>query len=494
MFFKSIRFKIILWYTFFLTVTLCAFSVILYEGFNKILYDDFDDLLSSRAEGIADSITAYWHAHRINLFSGRAGAAVADSIDHEKLVEAADDWITEKRKDPELMSLFVRILDRDGKCLVASNSMPLLETLDEEDFGDIVEGEDSFDTVRGESAEGRKMRFRVYSKPVSPEKDTVYIVQVAGPERLVYLALGNLRLILFLLLPVTVILAAMPGVLLVRLTLRPVDRMVDTIKQITAENLKLKIHIPDTKDEIKRLADTFNEMIERLERSFSSQQRFIRDISRELEAPVRSLKEELEAALEKEPSESEYRSLVMKALKSAGSFSGTIENLMLLSQSGPSQSLLEIRKISLARLIEKAFNEMKVDADEKDITTTFFCEGDVKIDGDKEQLLQLFANLMDNAVKYTHRKGKISVAVKRSGGNASVAISDTGIGIPEDEIPYIFDRFYQVARPRGIRSGFGLGLSSAKAIVDAHKGAIVVESEPGKGSVFTVTLPVSYQA
>lgn len=494
MFFKSIRFKIILWYTLFLTVTLCTFSVILYEGFNKILYDDFDDLLSSRAEGVADSIAAYWHAHRINMPSVKAGMDVADSIDQGKFVEAANSWITEKRKDPELMSLFVRILDRQGYCLVASKSMPRLEQLDKEDFGDIVAGEDSFDIVHGESAEGKLMRFRVYSKPVSPEKDTVYVVQVAGPARLVHLALWNLRLILFVLLPITVILAAIPGVILVRLTLRPVDRMVGTLKQITAENLKLKIHIPDTKDEIKRLADTFNDMIERLERSFSSQQRFIRDISRELETPVRVLKEELEAALEKEPSEREYRALVIKALKSAGSFSSTIENLMLLSQSGPSQALLEIRKMSVAKLVEKAFNEMKVDADEKDITTTFFCDGDVRIDGDKEQLLQLFSNLMDNAVRYTHRKGKISVAVKRSGGNAVVTVSDTGIGIPEDEIPYIFDRFYQVARPRGVRSGFGLGLSSAKAIADAHKGSIAVESEPGKGSVFTVTLPMSYQA
>ena len=494
MFFKSIRFKIILWYTLFLTVTLCTFSVILYEGFNKILYDDFDDLLSSRAEGVADSVAAYWHAHRVNLPSGRAGMAVADSIDQGKFIEAANGWVTEKRKDPELMSLFVRILDRKGQCLVASRSMPRLEPLDEDDFGDIIAGEDSFDTVHGESAEGKKMKFRVYSKPVSPEKDTAYVVQVAGPVRLVYLALWNLRLILFLLLPVTVILAAIPGVMLVRLTLKPVDRMVNTLKQITAENLKLKIHIPDTKDEIKRLADTFNDMIERLERSFSSQQRFIRDISRELETPVMALKEELETALEKELSEREYRSLIMKALKSTGSFSNTIENLMLLSQSGPSQALLEIRKISLTGLVEKAFSEMKVDADEKDITTTLFCDGDVKIDGDKGQLLQLFANLMNNAVRYTHRKGKISVAVRRSGNNAVVKVSDTGIGIPEDEIPYIFDRFYQVARPRGSKSGFGLGLSSAKAIAEAHKASIAVEGEPGKGSIFTVTLPLSYQA
>jgi signal transduction histidine kinase len=494
MFFKSIRFKIILWYTLFLTVTLCAFSAMLYEGFNKVIYNDFDDLLSSRAEGVADSVTAYWRAHRLNLSPGRAVPAVADSMDPDKFIEAANDWVTEKRKDPELMSLFVRILDRNGRLLVSSKSMPRLEPLDEDDLSDILAGEDSFDTIRGESAENKNMNFRVYSKPVSPEKGTVYVIQVAGPARLVYLALGNLRLILFLLLPVTAILAAIPGVVLVRLTLKPVDRMVDTLKQITAENLKLKIHIPDTKDEIKRLADTFNDMIERLERSFSSQQRFIRDISRELEAPLAALKEELEAALEKELPEPEYRTIVMRALKGTGSFSKTIENLMLLSQSGPSHALLEIRKISLSRVVEEAFGEMKSAADEKCITMTLISDGDIKMDGDREQLLQLFKNLMDNAVRYTLRKGRVSVMLRRSANNAVVNVEDTGVGIPEDEITYIFDRFYQAARPRGVRGGFGLGLSNAKSIAQAHRATIAVTSESGKGSVFTVTLPLSYQA
>jgi signal transduction histidine kinase len=268
--------------------------------------------------------------------------------------------------------------------------------------------------------------------------------------------------------------------------------MVNTLRQITAENLKLKIHMPDTKDEIKRLADTFNDMIERLDRSFSSQQRFIQDISRELKNPVNGLKDELESALTKNCTEAEYRSLLAKALKEADGFSRTIEDLSILSQFGNEQLTLNIRNINLTGLVERVFNEMNAQASEKGISTSLSCVETIKIDGDKEQLEQLFTNLLDNAIKYTYRKGSIAVTARRDGKFAMITVTDTGIGVPEDELPYIFDRFYQVAKPRGVRGGFGLGLSTVKAIIEVHKGKVTVESEEGKGSLFTVYLPLKY--
>ncbi len=477
MFFKSIRFKVLLWYVLFLTITLSAFSVMLYEGFNHFIYNNLDDLLCSRAEGVASSINTYW--------SAKIGAEAFTAI--------ARDWVEEKKKDPELMSMFVQILDPDGNIIISSKAMPRIEQLDKDDFKDILKGEDSFDSVNGETLDHQHIKFRLYSKPVTLNGKVEYVVQVAAPVNLLSIALGNLKLILFLLLPLTVLLAALPGVLLVNLTLRPVDSMTKTLKQITAENLKLKIHIPDTKDEIKRLADTFNEMIERLNRSFSSQQRFIKDISRELQIPLAGLKEELESALAKSCGEAEYKSLLVKALKETDGFSRTIENLSILSRFNEERPILEIRRINLTGLVERVFKEMKALAAEKEISTSLSCIETITIDGDKEQLTQLFANLLENAIKYTHRKGNVSVTVRKEGKNsARVSIIDTGIGIPEDELPYIFDRFYQVAKPRGIKGGFGLGLSTVKSTVEAHKGAVTVESHEGEGSTFTVSLPITY--
>ena len=153
---------------------------------------------------------------------------------------------------------------------------------------------------------------------------------------------------------------------------------------------------------------------------------------------------------------------------------------------------IEIKKVNLTQVIEEVLKAAKAAAIEKDIIISSFLQEVIILDGDEERLKMLFTNLFDNAVKYTRRNGKVVVAAHRGKDLADITGSDTGIGIPEDELLYIFDRFYQVNRSRSGKNGFGLGLSVAKAIAEAHKGKIIVESQPGKGSTFTVALPISY--
>jgi len=270
--------------------------------------------------------------------------------------------------------------------------------------------------------------------------------------------------------------------------------MIKTLRQITAENLKLKIHIPDTKDEIRQLADTFNDMIERLDRSFSSQQNFIQDISGELKTPIAELKTELESALEAARSPQEYQAILKGGLGELDKFSKVIENLETLSRFDNNQVALEIKKVNLPRVVEHALDDIRSSAEEKDITISSFLQDIIKLDGDQKQLQRLLTSILDNAIKYTYRKGKITVTVHKHNKRAEIIISDTGLGIPEDEMPYIFDRFYQVNKPRKLNGSFGLGLSTAKSIVEAHKGTISVESLIGKGSTFTISLPLSYPA
>jgi len=178
------------------------------------------------------------------------------------------------------MKVFAQILSVKAQRLVSTKSMPFIAPVPKSDLEDVLAGEDSFNSLSGVFANGKKAKFRVYTRPVIEDGKVVYIVQVAGPIELISIASSSLMVILFILLPLTIILAGIPGVLLAGLTLKPVASMINTLKHITAENLKLKIHIPDTKDEVRRLADTFNDMIERLDRSFSSQQNFIKDRAR----------------------------------------------------------------------------------------------------------------------------------------------------------------------------------------------------------------------
>ncbi len=488
MFFQSIRFKMMLWYMLLLTVTLLSFSSILFGSFNKLLYANLDDLLSSRGEGVANSITTYWSAK--NLEVRHDGPKLKDfSI-------LAADWVEEKRQDPELMSIFVRVLSRKGELVVASKNMPALEDLDKDDLSDVLSGDDDFSTLKGETADGKNVEFRVYSKPVTdPARDDVeYIVQVAGPASLITLASKNLFWSLFVLLPLTVILAGLPGVILVRLTLKPVDEMIKTIKQTTAENLKLKIHLPDTKDEIKRLADTFNGMIERLDRSFSSQQSFIQDISAELKTPLEVLKKEFGSALKNSLPPDQCVVLLNKGLEELGRFERVIEELEALAKFDNNRMALEIRKVNISALLERTLDAVRPDALKKDVSLSSVLKDPIIIDGDEKQLMRLFASLLDNAVKYTNRKGSVAIAVRKLPRSVVITVADTGIGIEEGELSYIFDRFYQVQKSRVSSGSFGLGLSIAKSVSEVHRGAISVESKPGKGSVFTVALPLSYPA
>jgi len=492
MYFKSVRFRIILLYIVILTITLTAFSLLIYGNFSKNLYDDLDDLLSSRAEGVASAFNTYYQLRKI-------GAAQDGKEFNLPVAEGADDfmkvarsWVEEQRKDPDLMSVFVQIVNPDGNIIVSSKTTPHIHPIAREDFGYVLSGEDSFDTVDGESRDRKKMRFRLYSKPIMENERVICVVQAAGPMGMLSIALNDLRFILFILLPLTVFLAGVPGIFLVKIALNPIDRMIVTLKQITAENLKLKIHIPDTKDEMSRLADTFNDLIERLDRSFSSQQDFMHDISQELEAPIDIMRKEIEKALKNARSPEEFQAALQFARKEVGKFSGIVEDLLALTRLEDGRLLLEIKKVNLTELIEEGLGGVRVLAEDKDVDVSFYCEETIVLDADRKQLKRLLMNLLDNAIKYTLRKGRVVVTVRSEGKDAKITVSDTGIGMPEDEMSYIFDRFYQIKKSRRTKGGFGLGLSTVKAIVEAHKGKIAVESRVGQGSNFIVRLPLSY--
>ncbi len=482
-----------LWYMLILAVTLSVFSIFLYQNFKHSLYSHVDDLLQSKAEGISDAIDTYWEIEKLSADKKAIAKGVFNKTNNINFIKIAQEWVEEKSSDPKLVNIIVRIFDANGAQVVSSKNIVYGKQLSKEILNDVLSGRSRFDDYNLSMPQDKNLLIRLFTMPIIEDNKVAYIVQVGRTLDLINTALKRLRAILFLLLPATVFLTGIAGATLAKLSLGPVDNMIKTIRQITAENLKLKINIPDTKDEIKSLAETFNGMLTRLDSAFSSQKQFIQDVSHELKTPLTILKGQLEVTLKKIRSHEEYESVLISSLEEIDKISKIVENLLVLARFDTSQMPFEVKKIHLNSLIKIILDDIKILAEQKNIKIDFSADEEIILEADENQLRQLFLNLLDNAIKYNIDSGNISIALnKTSDESVRVSISDTGIGIPENDQSRIFDRFYRVDKSRNSQ-GFGLGLSIAKSIVALHKGEINFTSRPGQGTTFTVLLPLSYK-
>jgi len=483
---KSIRFKIVLWHMLILSLALFTFGMVLYHNLSLKISDDTDDVLRSRAKGIEQSIETYWEAERMDIAAGNDKVRLIKE-DNINFIRIARRWVGEKINDPDLINTIVRIYDAHGSPIASSKNVPT-EHLNSRIFYDVKKGADHFENAYLEVNEIPAL-FRIFTTPVMESRRLSYVVQVASPLAQLRLVLRNLSFSLLFLLPLTVILTGLSGIFLVQLTLRPVDQMIETIHQITAENLKLRLKIPGTRDEIESLATTFNEMIARLDEAFTTQRQFMEDISHELKTPLSVLKGELEVTLNKIRSAQEYESTLHSSLEEVNHLAGIVENLLTLARFDAKTTTLQTQSLDLDLLIKEAVEAIQVLAVQKNITLQMNSAHNVDIQADKNQLKRLVLNLLDNAIKYTPSGGKVSIDLRQQKNTADIDISDTGIGIPEAELPHIFDRFYRVDKSRS-SIGFGLGLSIAQSIAMAHGGKIYARANHPQGTIFTISLPI----
>jgi heavy metal sensor kinase len=395
--------------------------------------------------------------------------------------------VGEKISDPNLINIMVRIFDAHGNPIASSRNIPT-EHLNSRIFYDVKKGANHFENDYLD-VNGRPSSFRIFTTPVMENKRLSYIVQVASPLAQLHAVLRNLSFSLLFLLPLTVLLTGLSGVFLVQLTLRPVDQMIETIHQITAENLKLRLKIPSTRDEIESLAKTFNQMIARLDEAFTTQRQFMEDLSHELKTPLSVLKGELEVTLKKVRSTKEYETTLHSILEEVNRLAGIVENLLTLARFDAKTTTLHTQSVDLNVLIKDAVETIQVLAIQKNITLQWNTVHMADIFADIHQLKRLVLNILDNAIKYTQPGGKISIDLRQEKDSAEIDITDTGIGIPESELPYIFNRFYRVDKSRS-SIGFGLGLSIAQSIALAHGGKIYVRANVPQGTIFTISLPV----
>lgn len=367
-------------------------------------------------------------------------------------------------------------IDRDGRSLARSHNYPL-DSLFESSMED-----DGFDMLHRDGN-----WYRTYS--LSGHGFHIHLVEdITHVEDTILDAV----ILILISIPFVALISIVTGLYLVRRVLKPIDEIISKAKQISSESLNERIPTPESEDELQRLVETLNDMIGRLEEGFRRMEEFSANASHELRTPLTILKGELEVTLQTERTPEEYRATLMSNLEEVRRIAKTVSSLFLLARMDSKRLQLTIEEIDLTMLLEEIYSEAQVLARPKDIHVQLDVKGPLRLKCDVVLVTQLLLNLLDNAVKYTDREGKVTLSGFVQNGFACVVVKDNGIGIDEEHVRKIFERFYRVDKQRSrMESGAGLGLSIVEWIARMHDGEIRVTSEPGRGSEFTVALPLA---
>ena len=276
---------------------------------------------------------------------------------------------------------------------------------------------------------------------------------------------------------------------------RPIDRMVDQAQAITdGRSLHRRLSIGAAGQELARLASTLNEMIERLETSFGALRRFTADASHELKTPLAVMRADLERAMSPNATADEAAVSLEEALEQVTRMANLVDSLLTLARADEGRFDLFREPVQLAPLVREVVETARLLGEESELTVDAPLIEPAEVLGDLMRLRQLMLNLVTNAIKYTPRKGRVTISLVRGEEVVSLIVEDTGIGIAAADLPFVFERFWRADRVRSRaseRAGFGLGLAICQWIAQAHGGQLSVQSRLGRGSTFTVTLPLA---
>jgi two-component system OmpR family sensor kinase len=331
---------------------------------------------------------------------------------------------------------------------------------------------------------------RVLSIPIMDGKHKIAVLQVAVGLDVINQARLGLTNILTIIWLVSFLFSGNAAWLTLGQTLKPLEAITETAEQINrADDLsrRLPYHGPEN-DEIGSLVGSFNQTLERLEALFTSQQRLLADVSHELRTPLTVIKGNVDLMRRMKSLDEES---LMSINHEAGRLTRLVGGLLLLAQAESGKLTLVMKQVELDLLLTEVFQEMSILAGNR--VRLHLNEIDqVYVNGDRDRLKQVFINLVANAIQYTPQGGEVFLSLERIGEQARIICRDTGPGIPAEDLPHIFERFYRAekSRTRGKTTGFGLGLSIANWIVERHGGRIEVESKEGKGTTFAIWLPV----
>jgi two-component system heavy metal sensor histidine kinase CusS len=304
--------------------------------------------------------------------------------------------------------------------------------------------------------------------------------------------LREFRSYLLMFAPLLLLIAAGGGYWMSRRALAPVDALVRTARDISGTNLSSRLQKLETGDELQRLADTLNEMLDRIETAFMRVTQFTADASHELRTPVSLIRTEAELALRRSRGESEYKESLGQILFEAERTTNLIEQLLALARADSGREALQIQPVDLRSVMRSVVDGWQQVSTIRNLQfTANIGDQSAFVMGDETLLRRLADILLDNAFKYTPPPGWVRLWLEQHSETAVVTVQDSGLGIAQEDQSKIFERFYRVDKARSRdQGGTGLGLAIAQWIVTQHRGTITVESHPGEGATFRVELPM----
>jgi heavy metal sensor kinase len=375
----------------------------------------------------------------------------------------------------------VSVTDENGGVLYASAGMAALNMADER----VREAKPFYANLHGDE-------FRVLREAINVAGKT-YDIEIAIYTEDFDRATDRFQKVLYSIAPAFLLLAALGGYWISRRALAPVEKIIGDARRIGVTSLSERLTVSDTGDELERLADTLNEMLARLEASFQRVIQFTADASHELRTPISVMRTNAEITLRKPRTEGEYREALSQILGETENLSRLVEQLLDLARADSGAAALAMTRTNLSEALQKASRQAQVLAEQKELKITAeLPEQPVWVQGDAAALERLFLISLENAVKYTPSGGHVDVRLKSQDSFAITEIRDSGIGIAANDIPHIFERFYQADPSRSRENGgHGLGLAIGRWIAQTHGGDISVESEISKGSLFQIRLPLA---
>jgi heavy metal sensor kinase len=483
----GVSLQLTLWYCAVFTILLLLFGAVFYVHLSNTLTTNFDDTLRFRMQQIAAQVTLYNNAVVVHDASGKLSALIeSDEQDNAGAPGSEEGLYAERYFDVDLDAL-VRVLGPRGEVEYITPSFSAI-TAPASSVSQPFHDSDWIGTVVAHNGQ----EVRLYSAPLRYGGKVFGVVQIAASLAPLEHTLHSILLELLVVAPLAIALGAIGSYWLARRAFTPIERLTTTAATIKAGDLHQRVPVPRANDEVRHLALTFNEMIEYLEKTFTQQRRFIADASHELRTPVAAIRSMTDVALAQDNSTEEYVSVLRDVNLQSERLASLISALFTLTRFDEGHIHFEQEAVSLDQLAIDVTTAVEPLAAERGICVEAQAEQQVQVVGDEARLIQLMMNLLENALTYTDAGGKVTLRVAASASSAYLSVRDTGIGIAPEHIEYVFERFYRAdpARSR-MAGGTGLGLSIAAWIVRMHRGTISVESQPARGSIFTITLPLS---